>query len=138
MFKRIITPRMSETNITRHIGHTVIPVWLEEGYEEIIRLFSNNLTEPSLITVNMNMDFLNEIFFGKNVEILTSVKKIGTSSFVLNQEVYQERKLCVRASTTLVHFDYLTHKPAAIPKSARDILKQHMKVVASQNEKYPI
>ena len=128
MFKKIITPRISETNITRHIGHTAIPVWLEEGYAEIIRLFSQNLAAPSLITVNMNMDFLHEIFFGKDVEILTSVKKIGTSSFVLHQEVYRDRKLCVRASTTLVHFDYSTHKPAPIPKSVRDILKEHVSV----------
>ena len=126
MLKKIITPRISETNITGHIGHTVIPVWLEEGYEEIIRLFSQNLAEPSLITVNMNIDFLHEIFFGKNVEILTSVKKIGTSSFILHQDVYQDRMLCVRASTTLVHFDYSTHKPASIPKTLRDILKEHV------------
>jgi acyl-CoA thioester hydrolase len=126
MFKRIITPRISETNITRHIGHTAIPVWLEEGYEEIIRLFSQNFAEPSLITVNLNMDFLHEIFFGKDVEILTSVKKIGTSSFVLHQEVYQDGKLCVQASTTLVHFNYSTHKPDPIPKTFLDILKEHM------------
>ena len=126
MLKKIITPRISETNITGHIGHTVIPVWLEEGYEEIIRLFSQNLAEPSLITVNMNIDFLHEIFFGKDVEILTSVKKIGTSSFILHQDVYQDRMLCVRASTTLVHFDYSTHKPASIPKAFRDILKEHV------------
>jgi acyl-CoA thioester hydrolase len=126
MFKKIITPRISETNITRHIGHTVIPAWLEEGYEEIILLFSQDLAEPSLITVNMNMDFLHEIFFGKDVEILTGVKKVGTSSFVLQQEVYQERRLCVRASTTLVHFDYSTHKPASIPKTLRNILKEHV------------
>ena len=128
MFKKIITPRISETNITGHIGHTVIPVWLEEGYEEIILLFSGNLAEPSLITVNMNIDFLHEIFFGKNVEIITSVKNVGTSSFVLHQEVYQDGKLCVRASTTLVHFDYATHKPDPIPKTFRDILKEHLSV----------
>ncbi|MGZ3592228.1 MAG: acyl-CoA thioesterase [Syntrophales bacterium] len=128
MFGKIITPRISETNITGHIGHTVIPVWLEEGYEEIIQLFSRNLAEPSLITVNMNMDFLHEIFFGKDVEILTSVKKIGTSSFVLHQEVYQGGELCVRASTTLVHFNYSTHKPDPIPKNFLRILKEHVSV----------
>jgi len=126
MLKKIITPRISETNVTGHIGHTVIPVWLEEGYEEIIRLFSRNLAEPSLITVNMNIDFLHEIFFGKDVEILTSVKKVGTSSFILHQDVYQDSMLCVRASTTLVHFDYSTHKPDSIPNTVRDILKEHV------------
>ena len=128
MFKKIITPRISETNITRHIGHNAIPVWLEEGYTEIFQLFNQNLAEPPLITVNLNMDFLHEIFFGKDVEILTSVEKIGTSSFILQQELYQDRKLCVRASTTLVHFDYSTHKPYPIPKTVRDILKEHLLV----------
>ena len=128
MFKKIITPRISETNITRHIGQNAIPVWLEEGYAEIFRLFNQNLAELSFISVNLNMDFLHEIFFGKDVEMLTSVKKIGTSSFVLHQEIYQDRKLCVRASTTLVHFDYSTHKPDPIPKTVRDILKEHMSV----------
>jgi acyl-CoA thioester hydrolase len=128
MFKKIITPRISETNITRHIGHTAIPVWLEEGYEEIILLFSQNLAEPSLITVNMNVDFLHEIFFGKDVKILTSVQKVGASSFVLHQEIYQNRTLCAQASTTLVHFDYSTHKPYPIPKTVRNILKKHVSV----------
>lgn len=128
MFKKIITPRISETNITRHIGQNAIPVWLEEGYAEIFRLFNQNLAEPSFISVNLNMDFLHEIFFGKDVEMLTSVKKIGTSSFVLHQEIYQDKKLCIRASTTLVHFDYSTHKPDPIPKTVRDILKEHVSV----------
>jgi acyl-CoA thioester hydrolase len=89
MLKKTITPRISETNITRHIGHNAIPVWLEEGYLEIFSLFNQNIAEPCLITVNLNMDFLNELFFGKDVEILTRVKKIGTSSLVLHQEVNQ-------------------------------------------------
>ena len=128
MFKKIITPRISETNITRHIGQTAIPVWLEEGYVEFFRLFNQNLAEVSLISVNLNLDFLHEIFFGKDVEMLTNVKKIGTSSFVLHQEIYQDRKLCVRALTTLVHFDYLTHKADPIPKTVREILKEHVSV----------
>jgi acyl-CoA thioester hydrolase len=60
------------------------------------------------------------------VEILTGVKKIGTSSFILHQEIYQDSKLCVRASTTLVHFNYSIHKPDPIPKTFLDILKEHM------------
>lgn len=126
MFKKTITPRISETNITQHIGHNAIPVWLEEGNAEIFQLFNQNPAEPCLIIVNLNMDFLNELFFGKDVEILTSVKKIGASSFVLNQEVNQNGKRCVRGSTTLVHFDYSTHKPTPIPPHVRRMLRDHI------------
>lgn len=126
MLRKTITPRISETNITGHIGHNAIPVWLEEGYAEIFRLFNQNHAEPCVIIVNLNIDFLNELFFGKDVEIITSVKKIGTSSFVLSQEVNQDDKLCVRGLTTLVHFDYSTHKPIPIPPHVSDQLKSHM------------
>jgi acyl-CoA thioester hydrolase len=126
MFKKTITPRISETNITQHIGHNAIPVWLEEGYAEIFHLFGQNPARPCLIMVNLNMDFLSELFFGKDVEILTAVKKIGTTSFVLHQEVSQNGSVCVRSTTTLVHFDYTTHKPAPIPSRVRDLLKSHL------------
>jgi len=128
MLKKTITPRISETNITQHIGHNAIPVWLEEGYTEIFKMFNQNLAEPCLVTVNLNMDFLNELFFGKDVEIVTYVKKIGTSSFVLHQEVNQDGKLCVRGSTTLVHFDYSIHKPVPIPRQVCDLLRNHLLV----------
>jgi acyl-CoA thioester hydrolase len=126
MIEKTITPRISETNITQHIGHNAIPVWLEEGYAEIFRLFNRNPVEPCMIMVNLNMDFLSELFFGADVEILTSVKKIGTSSFVLQQEVNQNGKLCVRGLTTLVHFDYAAHKPIPIPQHVRERLSAHL------------
>lgn len=128
MLRKTITPRISETNITRHIGHNAIPVWLEEGYAEIFRLFNQNPAEPCVIIVNLNIDFLNELFFGMDVDIMTSVQKIGKSSFVLSQEVNQGNKLCVRGLTTLVHFDYSTHKPIPIPPHVYDQLKTHMRV----------
>ncbi|HPC33794.1 MAG TPA: thioesterase family protein [Syntrophales bacterium] len=126
MIKKIIIPRISETNLTKHIGNDIVPVWMEEGYMEIFQLFSKDPYEVNLIVVNINIDFLKEIFFGKDVEILTSVKKIGNASFVLHQEMYQDRNLCVRALTTLVHFDYSIHKPVPIPPRVSEMLRQHM------------
>jgi acyl-CoA thioester hydrolase len=126
MLKKTITPRISETNITKHIGHNAIPVWMEEGYTEIIQLFGKNPAEPSVIIVNLNVDFMGELFFGKDVEVQTGVRKIGKSSFTLRQELFQDGKLCVRGLTTLVHFDYVFHKPAPIPPHIADVLRRHM------------
>lgn len=126
MFKKTVTPRISETNMAKHIGSDAIPVWLEEGCGDIFRLFNQNPDEPCLIMVNLNIDFLQELFFGKDVEILTSVQRIGTSSFVLNQEINQEGKLCVRGLTTFVHFDYSIRKPIPMPPHVSDLLRVHM------------
>ncbi|HOK05609.1 MAG TPA: thioesterase family protein [Syntrophales bacterium] len=126
MFVRTITPRVSETNLTGHVGHSAVPVWLEEGYAEILRLFSENPAEPALIMVNINIDYLREIFFGRDVRIETGVKKVGRTSLVLGQELFQEGALCVRSETTFVHFDYKRRRPLPIPPAIRPILEGHL------------
>jgi len=55
MLKKTITPRISETNMTKHIGNNTIPVWLKVGYADIFRLFNRNPVEPCLIIVNLNI-----------------------------------------------------------------------------------
>ena len=80
MYRKTISPRISETNAAKHIGHHVIPVWLEEGFADILRLIEQNPTkDPVVAMANMNIDFLNEIFFGTDVEVMTAVKKLRGS-----------------------------------------------------------
>lgn len=127
MFRKIIAPRISETNAARHIGHSAIPVWLEEGYVEIIKLFGRDpASDPAMAMANLNVDFLGEIFFGADVEITTGVVKLGTSSLVLHQEIHQNGRLCARAVTTFVHFDYAAKKSRPIPPAVALKLREHM------------
>jgi len=126
MFKSTITPSISDLNKGHHIKHSRITVWLEEGYDQIQKLFHGKSNEPSLIIANLNIDFLDELFSEKDVEIITGVKKIGVSSFILHQELRQGGKLCVRALTTIVHFDYSKRKSVPIPPQSLEILKKHI------------
>jgi acyl-CoA thioester hydrolase len=129
MFKKTITPRISELNGARHIGHYVIPVWLEEGYIEIIKLFNPDLqweSETTLFLVNMNIDYMHELVLGKDAEIVTEVKKIGKTSLVLNQKIFQAGVLCAKAASTFVNFNNNSKKSTAIPGSALEKLKEHI------------
>ncbi|MFL9594364.1 acyl-CoA thioesterase, partial [Aeromonas schubertii] len=51
------------------------------------------------------------------VLIKTGVRRIGSSSFTLWQEAWQEGELAVTAETTLIHFDYQSRQ--SIPLSDR-------------------
>lgn len=127
MLKKRITPRISETNLAKHIGHHAIPIWFEEGFADLIRLFvSDQNDDPGIVIVNLNIDFLKEMYLGDDVEITTAVKGIGNSSFVLQQEVYQKQSLCARGTVTFIHFDYSTKKAKAIPDDIRLKLEQHL------------
>lgn len=129
MFKKTLTPRISELNGARHIGHYVIPVWLEEGYIEILRLFNPDLdwdAETTPFLVNLNIDYKHEMVLGKNVEIATGVKKIGKTSFVLNQQIFQDGILCAQAASTFVNFSRDSKKSNLLPHSVLERLKEHI------------
>ena len=127
MLKRTFIPRISEVNIARHIRADVIMVWLVEGSTEFQQMFSPDPQADShTIMANINMDFFNELVLGKDVEVATGVKKIGNSSFVLVQEVYQDARLCAQGTATFVNFNYSTHKSEFIPQTIRVKLEEHL------------
>jgi acyl-CoA thioester hydrolase len=129
MFKKTLTPRISELNGARHIGHYVIPVWLEEGYIEILRLFDPEIdwdSETAIFLVNMNIDYKHEMILGKDVEIVTGVKKIGRTSLVLNQKIFQAGVLCAQAASTFVNLNRSSKKVMPISADVREKLREHI------------
>ena len=95
MFSLLINPRFCDTDAMGHINNTVVPVWFLEGRESILRIFNPNLSteEVSLVLAKIEIEYLEETFFGKPVEIRTYVLRIGTSSVLVGQEAWQEGEL---------------------------------------------
>lgn len=128
MFRTIIHPRVSETDGVGHINNTTIPVWFEAGRGEIFKMFMPDLSFDNwkLVIVNMNIDYVRQLFYGKEVEVLTWVKKIGNTSFVLYEEMYQDDQLCAKGTATYVNFNKKIQKPEPIPEHIRKQLEGHL------------
>ncbi|MMZ57193.1 1,4-dihydroxy-2-naphthoyl-CoA hydrolase [compost metagenome] len=127
MYTTVIQPRMSETNGTGHISNTTLPVWFEAAREPIYCLFNptGDMRTFPLIIVSMNVDFLRQIYFGREVEVRTWVEHIGNSSFTLYEELYQEGQLCAKGRATYVYFDYENQKLQQISQEVRRELEVH-------------
>ena len=127
MLIRTFMPRVSETVAAKHIRHDVIPIWLAESSLEIHKMFSPDIQrDPRLIMANINLDYITETLWGRDVEVTTGVRSIGNSSFVLMQNVYQDSRLCAKAFVTFIHFNYSTHKSESIPQEIRLKLEEHL------------
>lgn len=128
MFRTRIHPRFCDTDALGHVGNTVIPVWLLEGRESILRLFAPDLDfrKASLVVVRTEIDFLAEVRYGTDVEVTSAVEKIGNSSLVVRQEVRQQEAACCRARTVMVNFDPATRRSRAIPEGVRRQLEEHL------------
>jgi acyl-CoA thioester hydrolase len=127
MFTTTIRPRVSETDGLGHINNTTIPVWFEAGREGVFRIFTPDLSFKNwkAVLVNMNIDFVRETHFGKDVEVRTWIAKVGNSSFVVEEELYQDSHLCARGTATYVNFNQATRKAEPIPQAIREQLESH-------------
>lgn len=128
MFRTRIHPRFCDTDALGHISNTVIPVWLLEGRESLLRLFVPDLDfrKASLVVVRTEIDFPAELRFGTDVEVTTALEKIGNSSLVVVQAIFQGETCACRARTVMVNFDAVNRRAQPIPDALRPQLEVHL------------
>jgi len=127
MFTTIITPRFLETDALGHINNTVLPMWFEAARDPVFRLFSPEMdtTNWKLMLASFTVNFHAETLYGTDVEIRTTISRIGNSSFDVHQECWQNGVKTVTGSTTMVHFSHSSKKSQPIPKNVLELMKQH-------------
>jgi acyl-CoA thioester hydrolase len=130
MFAITITPRFGDMDVLGHINNTVLPIWFEQARNPLFKIFSLDLdirpeTWP-LIMAHMDFDFVGELFFRADVEIRTIVSRIGTKSFTLYHEAWQEGRLCVKGNVIIVYYDFLNKATVPIPDDKRKRLEEHL------------
>ncbi|MDR2542632.1 MAG: acyl-CoA thioesterase, partial [Treponema sp.] len=70
--------------------------------------------------------YLSQIYFRYEVTIKTWVSKIGTRSFTVYHEAWQEGKVCVKGNAVLVHYDFNKEESTPIPDDKRKLLEEHL------------
>jgi acyl-CoA thioester hydrolase len=123
-----LQPRFSETDALGHINNTVIPVWFESARDPVFRIFNANLDLNSwnLIIAKIEVNYSAQIQYQAQVEIRTSIKKVGNSSFTVFQQVFQADQCVAFGECIMVKFDYVTNKSAAITDEEKVELNKHL------------
>jgi acyl-CoA thioester hydrolase len=128
VYSTIIIPRISETNGAGHISNTVVPVWFETGRGEIYKMLTPNLSFENwkVALVNMNVDYIKQIFLNSNVEVKTWIERIGNKSFTVYEEMFQNGQICAKGTATYVYFNYKIEQSEVIPQEVRTELAKHL------------
>ncbi len=121
-------PMITDTDAMGHITHTRLPVWFANARTPVFRFFSPELDLDNwpLILAGISVEFKAQIYHDIEMEIKTSVSKIGNSSFSVLHEAWQEGKCVATGEATMVHFDYKSQKTCRISDEIRDKLTQHL------------
>lgn len=128
MFKEKIMPRFTETDALGHINNTVLPVWFEATRTPIFRFFTPDLDPKQwkLIIAKIEVEFQGELFYGQEVEIKTAIRKIGNSSFVIEQSAWQHDEQCALGKTIVVRYDFDSKKSQALSEQEKNMLSEHL------------
>ncbi len=128
MFKLIITPRFTDTDALGHINNTVLPVWFEQARDPLFRFFTPDLDPGKweLMIAKIEVEFLGELLYGKDVEIKTGLLNVGNSSMLISQEARQDGEARAKGKTVMVHYDFKSKRPVTIPESIRQELNEHL------------
>lgn len=127
MFTEKVMPRFSETDALGHINNTVLPVWFEAARAPIFKFFTPDLNphDWKLIIAKIEVSFVGELFYSHEVSIKTSVEHIGSSSFVLRQEAWQQDKCCAIGKTVLVRYDFASKTKQTLSADEKAALSDH-------------
>ncbi|MGX1193656.1 acyl-CoA thioesterase [Metabacillus sp. SLBN-84] len=128
MFHTVIEPRVSETDGVGHINNTVIPVWFEAGRNGLFQLFNpgHSFSDWKMIIINMNVEFKNQLYFGKKADVCCWIKRIGNSSLELYEEIHQDGTLCAKGTAVYVHYNLNEKQSESIPSDIRYALEKHL------------
>ncbi len=121
-------PRFSETDALGHINNTVIPVWFEAARKPIFTIFNANLnlSNWNLIIAKVEINYTAQIQYQHEVEIRTSIKKVGNSSFTIFQQVFQNEQQVAFGECIMVKFDYAQNKSTGLTDAEKDALNAHL------------
>ncbi|MBR0472098.1 MAG: acyl-CoA thioesterase [Methanosphaera sp.] len=130
MFKSIIDVSSRDTDALGHVNNTSIPLWFETSRNPLYKIFNPTMElNPktwNLIMVHTEFDYLDQIFFGKTIEIRTYVEKIGNTSVTVYQEAWQDDNLTANGKAILVQFDFNKQEKVLIPENIRKELEKHL------------
>lgn len=126
-----VTEKLRYNDMDRqgHVNNAVFATMLEAGRVSFLYNPDNPIVEPggSFVIARLELDFKNEMNWPGNVDVGTRVKKIGSSSCVLEQVIMQRDTVAGHAVTIMVQMDDETRKSKPLSdtmKARLEALKQ--------------
>jgi acyl-CoA thioester hydrolase len=131
MFTTTVSPRFGNIDGLGHINNTVLAEWFELGRNPLFRIFEPRLQVKHgvwpLIMAHADYDYVGQLFFEHEVEIRSYIGRIGTKSFTVYQEAWQQGRLCTTGNCVIVHYDFINGKTTPLPEDKKKILEEHLK-----------
>ena len=122
-----ITVNWGDMDALGHVNHSVFATWMETARMEyfskmgMMELYENSNIGPILARIEVDYKF--PIVFPDVVKVMTSVSRIGNSSFDMKYEISslaKEGEVAATGKVVGVLVDYDTGKPVPMPEELKN------------------
>tara|TARA_B100001029_G_C14792479_1_gene302597 strand:+ start:171 stop:581 length:411 start_codon:yes stop_codon:yes gene_type:complete len=121
--------RWSECDMQGIAFNAIYMIWSEIAFQEHFRSLNLNIYELGKenifdsVIVHSNIDYKLPARLDETLDIYSKVKKIGTSSFIMEFKIINQKKeLLTYIENTYVSYDRIKEKSKTIPEDIRKIL----------------
>ncbi|MCX7829860.1 MAG: acyl-CoA thioesterase [Acidobacteria bacterium] len=112
-----IKVRFGDLDAFRHVNAPKYFSYLEEGRLELFGKIKGNYSLEGIdfIVAHLEGDFIAPVHFGEEVVLGTGITRIGKTSVSLYQEIYSNCKLCFKAKSVVVFYDFKSQTKKSVP-----------------------
>lgn len=120
--------RYGDTDRQGHVNNAVFSTFLESGRVEIVvnPEFPVLREGASFVIAALHLQFLREINWPGRVDIGTGIRKIGNSSIVFYQQLFQDGQCVAQAETVIVQTDDETRRSTPLTEAGKRNLERWM------------
>ncbi|MCA9838778.1 MAG: acyl-CoA thioesterase [Trueperaceae bacterium] len=121
-----IQTRFNDTDGFGHINNATYATYVE--YARLIFLKEIAGLGDNVILAHLSLDFTKQVKFLDEITVSTVVKKLGTSSITLYQDVIANGEIAAKVNSVVVHFNYQTQSSEPIPQGVREKLEPFLEL----------
>lgn len=101
-----VTMRYSDQDPMQHINNVAITAYLETGRTGLFHaIFDGKLPTRGMVLARLTVDYLNEIRFGRSVDVAGRLSRIGGRSLTTDYAIFVGDTCCVISRSVNVFFD---------------------------------
>ena len=123
--------RFSDLDAMGHVNNASYLSYLEEArlayYNHVLKMDTNNLDFNAVIA-RIEIDYIDQIRLGDNVEVYTRTAKIGNKSSDVEHLIVVanngNKKIAAKALTKLVSFDYRKNISVPVSEEAKKTIEE--------------
>lgn len=128
MHRTEIQVRFADTDALGHVNNASFATYGETAriafFREVAGMYSSPGETGNFILARLAMDFRSQVKLGQKVEVITRLRRLGTTSLTIAQDVLADGVLAAELEAVAVSFDYSTQRPVAIGGQLRELAER--------------